>query len=671
MSLVTLIRVSVTFSEREIFHDIGFQVEPGDRIGLVGRNGSGKTTLLRLITGEIAPDSGEVKTAKRLRIGYLPQDVSESVSGPLLKAVTESIPGRADLEKDLKVAEKSLRTQSDEKEQIRLGKEIAEIHHEIHRLEQEFPQHEAEKILLGLGFETADFTRAISSLSGGWKMRAALSTLLYQKPDVLLLDEPTNHLDMPSVRWLEAFLQGFTGALVLVSHDREFLNRQIRRIVSFETEGMRSYNGNYDFYLKAREEEIRSLEARARNQEQRIRDAEKFIERFRSKATKARQAQSKIKLVKKMELVETRSKDKTIRFSFPHVARSGREVVSIEEVSKRFGDTILYEDMSLRVLRGERIAIIGPNGCGKTTLLRLIAGELEPDRGRISLGHEVSLAYFAQHHSDWLNPRHTIIEEVYQAVPHATVGFIRSVCGAFLFSGNDVDKSIGVLSGGERARVSLAKLLVKPGNFMLMDEPTNHLDIESSEKLIQALSGYGGTLLFVSHNQSFVNSLATKIWDIRKRGIVEYPGRLQEYYEHRLKVDAALGQKEHPAEDPSASRGTKAQEKMGHTPNRAKRDRKNQKKERARKRQMIHDALSPIQKRLERIEERIAALEFRQQQVEKMLADPDTFSNTEVSVPLLAEYRDIRDELDERLLQWEKTQHTLESTKKTLGMSDG
>ncbi len=670
MSLVTLIGVSLNFSERQIFRDIGFQVEPGDRIGLVGRNGSGKTTLLRIIAGEISPDSGDVKIPKRLRIGYLPQDVHETVSGPLLQAVLEAIPGRADLENELNVAEQSLRTRSDEEAQARLGKQIAEIHQEINRLEQEFPRHEAEKILLGIGFGTADFTRSISSLSGGWKMRAALSTLLYQKPDALLLDEPTNHLDMPSVRWLEAFLQGFKGALILVSHDREFLNRQVNRIVSFETEGMRSYNGNYDFYLKAREEEIRSLEARARNQEQKIRDAERFIERFRSKATKARQAQSKIKLVKKMELVETRQKEKTIHFSFPEVARSGREVVSIERVSKRFDDNILYEDLNLRVLRGERIAIIGPNGCGKTTLLRLVADEMEPNRGTISLGHGVSFAYFAQHHSDWLNPQNTVIEEVYQVVPHATVGFVRSVCGAFLFSGNDIDKTIGVLSGGERARVSLAKLLVRPGNFMLMDEPTNHLDIESSETLIHALEGYSGTLLFVSHNQSFVNRLATKIWDIRERGIVEYPGTLHEYYDHLLKTKTAFGTRERHLEDEPEPGPLKAKGNIQQRPNKNKCDRKKEKRERARKRQMIHDTLKPIQKRLERVEERIAALESRQQQVEKMLADPVTFGDKGISMPLLAEYRDIRDQLDKRLLQWEETQDKLESAKLKLEVQD-
>jgi len=328
MSLVTVMKVSLNFFERQIFNKIGLQVNPGDRIGLVGRNGSGKTTLLRIIKGEIAPESGEIRIAKKSRIGYLPQDVHEAVSGSLLQSLIESIPGRADLENRLKDVEHELKTDSDKHNQAKLGEKIATIHQEINRLDLEFPRHEAEKILLGLGFETADFNRAVASLSGGWKMRAALATLLYQKPDLLLLDEPTNHLDIPSVRWLVEFLQNFKGAMILVSHDREFLNKQVNRIVSFETEGMRSYKGNYDFYLKAREEEVKSLEARAKNQEQKIRDAKRFIERFRSKATKARQAQSKLKLVKKMDLIETFQKEKTIHFSFPEVVRSGKKAPS-------------------------------------------------------------------------------------------------------------------------------------------------------------------------------------------------------------------------------------------------------------------------------------------------------------------------------------------------------
>jgi len=658
MSLVTAIKVSLNFVERQIFNQIGLQINPGDRIGLVGPNGSGKTTLLRIIMGEITPDAGEIKIAKNSRTGYLAQDVQEAVSGSLLQSVLSAIPQRLKLEKGLKKAERSLEKATDELNQNTLGKEIANIHQEINRLNLDFPHHEAEKILLGLGFGVPDFQKPVSELSGGWKMRAALARLLYQKPDLLLLDEPTNHLDMPSVRWLETFLQGFKGAMVLVSHDREFLNRQIHRIVSFETEGMRSYSGNYDFYLKARREEVKSLENKARNQEQKVKDAQKFIERFRSKANKARQAQSKIKLLEKMELVQTHRREKAIRFSFPPIPRSGGEVVAIRDVSKWFGDNILYEHLNVRVTRGERIAIIGPNGCGKTTLLRAIADELKPDRGQIVLGHKVNVAYFAQHHSDLLNPQKTVVEEVYQSVPDASIGFVRSVCGAFLFSGNDVDKPISVLSGGERARVSLAKLLVKPGNFMLMDEPTNHLDIESSETLIDALSGYGGTLLFVSHNQSFVNRLATKIWDIRGRELIEYPGTLKEYYRHLGETEENIH-----AEPQNPSTGLKKNQESS-----AGKNRKKDKRKEAEQRQRVHDILAPIRKELKQTEAAISQLETRQKEVENLLADPNIFEDSGKSVPLLTEYKDVSSKLENQLERWEGYHDKIADAKADLGI---
>ena len=664
MSLVTVIKVSLNFVERQIFNGIGLQINPGDRIGLVGPNGSGKTTLLRIIMGEITPDEGEIKIARNSRVGYLPQDVQETVSGTLLQSVLSAVPHRRELERDLRKTEGLLERAIDKTDQNTLGKQIADLHQEINRLNSDFPQHEAEKILLGLGFDIMDFQKPVSTLSGGWKTRAALAALLYQKPDLLLLDEPTNHLDMPSVRWLEAFLESFKGAMILVSHDRDFLNRQIQRTISFESEGMRSYSGNYDFYLKARSEEIRCLENKARNQEQKVKDAQKFIERFRSKATKARQAQSKIKLVEKMELVQTHRKEKAIRFSFPPIPRSGGEVAAIRDVSKWFGDNILYEHLNARVTRGERIAIIGPNGCGKTTLLRTLAGELKPDRGEIRLGHQVDVAYFAQHHSDLLNPQKTVVEEVYQSAPNATIGFVRSVCGAFLFSGNDVDKPISVLSGGEKARVSLAKLLVKPGNFMLMDEPTNHLDIESSETLIDALSGYGGTLLFVSHNQSFVNRLATKIWDIHHGELVEYPGSLKEYYRH---LDECEKNSLSKPQDASRNRKTPPspadEEEMEIS---TKKSRKKDKRKEAEQRQRMHDILTPIRESLEQTETVIAQLETRQKEVEELLADPKIFENNTKSVPLLTEYKELTSKLDIQLEKWEEYHDKMASAKSRL-----
>ncbi len=663
MSLLTVVKASLSFTGKQIFNEIGFQVEPRDRIGLVGPNGSGKTTLLRLIIGEVALDSGEVRVAKGRRVGYLPQDVQETLSGLLLQSVIESVPGRVQLENELRRAEASLKDVSSKQDQTRTAKKLAEIFQEINLLDLEYPRHAAERILSGLGFVKSDFDRPVSSLSGGWKMRAALASLLYQRPDLLLLDEPTNHLDIPSVHWLEQFLQNFDGAMILVSHDREFLNRQIQRIVSLGPEGMRYYSGDYDFFVKASEEERKTLEANSKKQEQKVKQAEKFIERFRAKASKARQAQSKIKLLKKMELVKGYRREKTTHFSFPEVPRSGGVVVSIKDMARGFDENFLYKDINLTVSRGERIAIIGANGCGKTTLLRMIAGEIEPDEGKISLGHAVSMGYFAQHHSDMLDLQKTVIQEVYKVVPDESIGFVRGVCGAFLFSGQDVDKAIGVLSGGEKARVSLAKLLVKPGNFMVMDEPTNHLDISSSEALINALSKYNGTLLFVSHNQSFIKRLATKIWDIRGGEIVEYPGNLTEYFCHiamREDEPANSSSREYTHEETGKN---KASVKKGQ-------DRKKEKRKKAEKQQLIYNTLKPLLTEVERVEGRITELEVRQKELEKLLADPDIFSDKNRGVLLFSEYKALREEQNALLLKWEQGQDKLEITRKELGAVD-
>jgi len=658
MSLVTLLNLSLSFVGRDILKEVNFQVEPGQRIGLVGPNGSGKTSLLRMIVGELAPDGGEIRIARGARVGYLPQDVYEVLSGRLLQYVLDSIPSRLRLKEELKLTEASLGDPPDPETQVKLAAKLAEVHHEMIDLDTQYPVHLAEKILVGLGFKEEEFERPMSSLSGGWKMRAALASLLYQNPDLLLLDEPTNHLDVPSVHWLEEFLQSYKGAMVLICHDREFLNRQTERTISFEPEGMRFYNGNYDHYLKAREDEARVLDARAKHQEQKVREAARFIERFKAKASKARQAQSKIKLVKKIELIETFKKRKTIQFSFPEVPRSGRDVVTIQGVTKAFGPLTLYKDLHLRVMRGERVAIVGPNGAGKTTLLRIMAGETSPDEGRIILGHGVTMSYYAQHHSEMLDPNKTVLAEVYQAVPHQTVSYVRGVCGAFLFSGDDVDKAVGILSGGERARVSLAKILVNPGNLIVMDEPTNHLDIISSEILIDALADFNGTILFVSHNQSFVNRLATKIWDIRDGAIVEYPGTLLEYFDHlagkETETEVEQDLREESEEDEAPSR----------------QGRKTLRREKAEKRSLIASALKPIQTKLRQIEERIDEMEKRKTELEQLLADPDFFKDKSKSVPLLNEYGDLRKKLDELMGRWEYQQEQLETAKRELGITN-
>ncbi len=655
MSLVTISRVSLSFSGRDIFHDIGLQVEPGDRIGLVGPNGSGKTTLLRLIVGEISPETGEIGERRGIRIGYLPQDARAALSGRVLASVLDSVPGRVKLSEEIIRTENSLRDPQNKGDHVKLAEKLAELHQGSGDLEMQFPPHEAERILAGLGFPPDQFSMPVSTLSEGWKMRLHLGTLLYQKPDLLLLDEPTNHLDIPSVHWLEQFLQTFRGALVLVSHDRDFLNRQINRVISLEQEGMRSYRGNYDFYLKARAEEKLTLEAKARHQQQRVKEAQRFIERFRYKATKARQVQSKIKLLKKIELVESYRPQRTIHFSFPPTPRSGREVAAIRKVSKRFGKKTLYQHISQTVLRGERIAIIGPNGSGKTTLLRMVAGEIEPDHGEITLGHEVTMSYFAQHHLDMLDPRKTIFEEVSETVPQETVGYVRSVCGAFLFSGDEVYKSIGLISGGEKARVALAKLLVKPGNFMLMDEPTNHLDLVSSEILIDALAEYSGTVLFVSHNQALINRLATKIWDIREGTVEEYPGNLDEYYDHLDRISGSQALEPVTERLPNSLPGVK-------------KSRKDRKRAGAEKRRLINCTLKPIQDTLALLEEKITDLEESKEKLEEALTEADIFADKAKSVALLGEYNEVRKQLEELMARWEDVNKELEVARRNLGL---
>ncbi len=651
MSIAHVINLSHGYSGRILFEGVGFQVENGDKIGLVGPNGSGKTTLLRLLSGEASPQAGTVRFGDGVRTGYLPQDVQEALEGELLSFVLGSVPGRVRLQEETRRIEEELARCPSIKRQERLAARLAEIHVEMGDLDVLHPVHEAEKILSGLGFSEEEFTRSVSSLSGGWKMRAALASLLYRKPDLMLLDEPTNHLDIPSVRWLEQYLDGFAGALILVCHDRYFLNRRIRRVISFEPEGLRFYTGNFDAYLETREEERKTLENRARNQEIKVREARKFIERFRSKASKARQAQSKIKLVKKMELVKTHQGTKTVRFRFPDITRSGRIVLEINGVSKRYGERLLYDDLNLTVLRGDRVAVIGPNGSGKTTLLRMVEGEVEPDRGGIRPGHGVSRSYYAQHHSEMLDPQRSVMEEVYRVVPHESVSFVRGVCGAFLFPGEDVDKAVGVLSGGEKARVCLARIMVKPGNFLVMDEPTNHLDLFSSEALIEALTEYDGTLLFVSHNLAFVNRLATKIWDLREGEVIEYPGTLVEYESHLARNEPGV---------------ETAREEPVEVQDKPRQSRKELRRERAEKRKRAQDVLGPIETSLKRIEERIQRLETRQKELERDLADPEVFRDESRSVPLLREYDRVKEELEDLMSDWEWKQEKMESARREM-----
>jgi ATP-binding cassette subfamily F protein 3 len=605
---------------------------------------------MKIAAGLIEPDAGEIQLVRKARAGYLPQEISELPEGPLIEGVLRSVPGRALLQEKIASTEAALVAagSSAEAEQMELAEELATLHDELQFHEQRYGRHRAEEILLGLGFGPGQLSQPARDLSGGWRMRAALSALLLQDPELLLLDEPTNHLDVPTLEWFDDFLARSRKALLLVSHDREFLDRQIDRVLSFEPEGLRAYAGNYEAYLEQRAEELTALRSRAEKQEKERARTLAFIERFRAKATKARQVQSRVRALEKQERIELPEERDSVRFRFPEAPRSGREVLRLEGVAKRYGERAVYTGLNAQLLRGERVAVIGLNGTGKTTLLKLVAGETLPDAGAIAFGHNVSLGYFAQHHADQLDPASTVLDEVHRLVPAQPQGWVRGVLGAFLFSGDDVDKKVGVLSGGERARVALARLLVVPNNFLLLDEPTNHLDLDSSEALIEALSGYQGTLLFVSHNRSFVNGLATQVWEVKDGTIDVQPGNLDDWHERRaqeLEVRKGAGGPSGASERAQAARGGQGKESR---------------QQRASAREKRAQVLGPLRKEVGALEERVAALEAEKKSAEAELADPALFADAARAAPLVKAYREAEKKLEELYGRWEHKQEELQ-----------
>ncbi|HET8733076.1 MAG TPA: ABC-F family ATP-binding cassette domain-containing protein [Anaeromyxobacteraceae bacterium] len=665
MSLVVASRLSLAYGPKVLLDQAGFSIGPHDRIGLVGANGTGKSSLMRILAGQVSADSGELVFRRGARVGYLPQDVAALPDLPLVDAVLATVPGRGALEERLAAAEAALSAARAPEEQLELSQALAELHEELEHFEEHYGRRRAERILAGLGFRPEDLDRPARVLSGGWKMRAALSGILLQDPELLLLDEPTNHLDVPTLTWFDAFLRASRKALLLVSHDREFLNRQIDRVLSLEPEGLRGYAGDYDDYRRLRAEEEERLEAQAARQQAKRAQLEGFIERFGAKATKARQAKSKEKLLEKMEDVQVLEHRATLRFRFAEAPRSGREVLRLEGVRKAFGPRVVYRSLDATVQRGERVGVIGPNGAGKSTLLKLVAGELAPDAGQVKLGHGVLAGYYAQHHFERtehdgdagpmrtfgaLDPDRTILDTLWDLVPDQGEAYVRSVAGSFLFSGDDVEKKVGVLSGGERARVALAKLLLVPANLLVLDEPTNHLDLDSCEALIEALRGYAGTLLFVSHDRSFLNQLATVVWEVKDGGVLPCPGNLDDWLYHQRQLEAAG------AAD-GAPEGASADDRAGRAAGPIS------EKERRRAEAEARNARSrrerPVREEIERLEARIAALEAEERETTSALADPGLYQDFSRAKPLIERQAAAKAELAERYAEWESAQERL------------
>ncbi|MBP6628517.1 MAG: ABC-F family ATP-binding cassette domain-containing protein [Kofleriaceae bacterium] len=681
MSLVVLEGVTVFFADRMIFDAVDLRIGHGERIGLIGPNGTGKTTLLKIIAGQQELDDGKVTRARGVRVGWLPQDLVVEGGRSLRDFVLSAVPGRAALDDELAAVEAELAAGGqDDDALLELATRAGELHERIDHHERFFSEHDALAILAGLGFAPGDERRDLGEFSGGWKMRGVLAALLFQRPDVLLLDEPTNHLDLPSVAWFADFLKRWPGSFVLISHDREFLNEQIARVVSLEVEGVRTYPGNLDRYLIQRAEEETILEGRAKNLARERERLKQFVDRFRAQANKARAVQSRIKMLEKMDTVESVAKRGVMRFSFPATTRPVSEVIKVDQLGKAYGDHVVFRGLDLTVRRGEKIGIIGVNGAGKTTLLRMIAGELAADAGAIRLGSGVTPGYYAQHHADTLDMSATIEQVVHRANPEATPARIRSVLGAFMFSGEDIDKPVKVLSGGERARVALARLLVAPGNLMLMDEPTNHLDLDSSDSLCKSLQSYDGTMVFVSHNRSLIRGLATRIWNVEDGRVEEYPGSLDEYLysmnlRRRALADgdgAGAGKPGAKASQAKASAGVRAATTAAAAPSApaSRDDDKARKRREAEERNRRAKAIGPLEKQVASLEERISELETAQKLRSADLADPAVYADDKRRRELLGGYQDATAKLEELTARWEAAMAELEAARAKLAAAE-
>lgn len=603
--MIYLQNLNKRYGKKVLFDDVNLHLRPKEKLGLIGENGMGKTTLFKVVTQLVSPDSGKVVVRKGAQLAMLSQELS-SGEETILERVVMGDEHFAIVSRKMHALENNMELHENSPEEWSL--KYGELQHEFERLNGYERESQAQTILSGLGFKEGQWLKPLKEFSGGWRMRVELARLLSRKPDVLLLDEPTNHLDLRSVIWLETFLKTYEGGILLISHDRQFLNSIIKGIVELDRGILTRYAGNYDNYeaLKAAREE--QLQSEALNQQKKIADIEKFVERFRAKASKATQVQSRVKMLSKMERVETATKSKTINFRFPQPARTGKMIVEFSDVDKSYGSLEVYKKFSTRMERGWKIALVGENGAGKSTLLKLMAGVLEHEKGEIKLGANVTRAYYAQHHSDVLVPEHTVLESLEETAGHLMRTQKHSILGAFLFSGDDVNKKVGVLSGGERSRLALARILSNPASFLLLDEPTNHLDMRSTEFLAAALADYEGSLCAISHDRYFLDGIVNRVWEVEDQTIKEYIGNYSDYEYFKAK--------EAEQEKTQVAGADLKIEKSSPKNN------KDRKRNNARERNERHRQIKPLKARLREVENRLEQVMQEKHKAELEMSDP-------------------------------------------------
>ncbi len=640
--MLTITAVSKAFGERVLFDEVKLQINRQDLLGLVGPNGVGKSTLFSMILGEVSPDGGKVLLERNVSLGYLPQETAPVGEETVLELATAISPEIVELQNQLKLAE------ADHDHEI-------DLHDDVHMRFEELGGYllepKAKRILGGLGFHVEDFNRPTREMSGGWVMRAYLARLLVQEPDLLMLDEPTNHLDLEALIWFQNYLKNYSGAILVISHDRDFLNFLVSGIVEIRQSRLIRYRGNYEDFLVQREANEAQLLAAYNNQQREIAHLMSFVTRFRAKSSKATQAQSKLKQIERMEKIEAPVSDqRQIKFQFPQPQRSGLKVVTLKDVDHAYGENVVYRGMNFKAERGQRIVLVGPNGAGKSTLIKILAGVLEFQKGGRELGHNVKAGYYSQYRVDMLQTNRTVLEEALDTEQRITEQFARSVLGSFLFQGDDAFKKIGVLSGGEKSRLALVKLLLDPPNFLLMDEPTTHLDIPSIDALLTALNQYEGTIIFISHDVYFIRAVANLVVHVGDGELTQYAGNYQYY----LEKTAASSERE-----ALTAGGKHGDAKSGLLTKKPKVNNRERKRIEAEIRQANSRQRKEHQHAIQRLEKEIEELETRQSELTTELENPKTYDKSGRAQEVNRELSGVVHCLESLTSEWENSQAAL------------
>ncbi|MBW2120896.1 MAG: ABC-F family ATP-binding cassette domain-containing protein [Deltaproteobacteria bacterium] len=649
--MIRLQGVTRFHGHQDVLRECDLHIGPTDRIGLIGPNGAGKTTLLRLILGEEEPNSGEISRSKDLRIGYLPQSLVDLEGRTVLSLTLDAAGDLARIERELEETTRALERSVSHEETLLLTERQGRLQEVFDHLGGYGLEAQAGRILSGLGFSQEDFSRPVEELSGGWKMRAAMARILLSEPDLILLDEPTNHLDLQSLIWMEEYLKQCRSALVLVSHDRTFLNNLVNRIVEIDGGRLISYAGNYDFYEREKGKRLKVHQAAYENQQDTIRQLERFIQRNRARKDRARQVQSRIRLLERMERIDPPRSQPVVDFDFPEPPRAPKTLIELKGVSKAYDGKRVYDRIDLSIQRGDRIAFVGPNGAGKTTLMRILSGEVDFDGVR-RIAEGVRLGVFSQEQTEGFSMDRTVLEGLMSVAGDQPQGRLRSLLGAFLFRGDDVFKRVSVLSGGEKSRLLLCKILIQPVNLLLLDEPTNHLDIDSRKVLETALRRYSGTLCLVSHDRRLINGVANKILLVRDRKIELYPGNFDDFqsiWRAGQGTDLERGQ---PASPPGKGAGRKKTQ--------------DQKRAEAEWRNRVFRETSPLRERLLALEKRIEEKTRELDRIASHLARDETYQNPGRLRELTEAYRTAKTEVAEWTCQWESVALELESLERRL-----